>query len=131
MKKISLIGCVSVMWAGIAGSALAHHSPAVFDRTKETKLVGVVEEFRWSNPHSFIELNVRTDKGVVDTWAVEMGTPTQLVKAGWKSTTIKPGDEITVMVHPLRTDETAGQFVSVTLASGQVLTERAPLPNQK
>jgi len=66
----------------------------------------------------------------VDDWAVEMGTPTALVKAGWKSTTIKPGDEVTIVVHSLRTDEKAGQFVSITLANRQVLTERPPLPNR-
>jgi hypothetical protein len=112
----------------IAGSVLAHHSPAVFDRTKQVKLTGVVKEFRWNNPHSWIELNVRNDKGELEAWSVEMGPPTYLVKAGWKSTTIKPGDEVTVQVHPLRTNEKVGQFVSITLASGQTLTERAQAP---
>ena len=83
-------------------------------------------EFRWSNPDSFIEMNVRTAKGELESWAVERGSPSQLVKAGWKSTTLKAGDEISVSVHPLRTDEKAAQFVSVTLSSGRVLTERAP-----
>jgi hypothetical protein len=120
MKKIlwALLLCMT-------GSALAHHSPAVFDRTKQLKLAGVVKEFRWNNPHSWIELSVRNEKGELEAWSVEMGPPTYLVKAGWKSTTIKPGDEVTVQVHPLRTNEKVGQFVSITLASGQVLTERA------
>jgi uncharacterized protein DUF6152 len=128
MKNMSRIGCLCAILAGMAGSAFAHHSPAVFDRTKEVKLVGVVKEFRWSNPHSFIELNVRNDKGELDTWAVEMNPPGYLVKAGWKSNTVKPGDEVTVLVHPLRTDEKAGQFVSITLSNGQVLTERPLAP---
>jgi hypothetical protein len=124
MKKV-----LFVLLLAIAGSAIAHHSPAVFDRTKQLKLSGVVREFRWNNPHSWIELNVRNEKGEVEAWSVEMGPPTYLVKAGWKSTTIKPGDEVTVQVHPLRTNEKVGQFVSITLASGQVLTERAqPAP---
>src|SRR5688572_935481 len=123
MKKmlIALLLC-------IAGSTLAHHSPVVFDRTKQVKLVGVVKEFRWNNPHSWIELNVRNEKGELEAWAVEMGPPTYLVRAGWKSTTIKAGDEVTIQVHPLRTNEKVGQFVSITLANGQVLTERAPAP---
>src|SRR5687767_14100584 len=94
----------------IAGSALAPHSPAIFDRTKQIKLVGVVTEFRWNNPHAWIELNVRNEKGEVEAWAVEMGPPTYLVRAGWKSTTIKAGDEVTIQAHPLRTNEKVGQF---------------------
>src|SRR5262245_43108055 len=108
-------------------SAFAHHSPVVFDRTKEVKLSGTVTEFRWSNPHSWIELSVPNDKGTTDAWSVEMGSPTSLVKAGWKSTIIKSGDKVTVVIHPLRTEEKAGQFVSITLPNGQVLTERPPV----
>ena len=76
------------------------------------KLVGAVKEFRWSNPHSFIELDVRNEKGEMETWAVEMNPPSYLVKAGWKSSTVKPGDMVTVVVNPLRTNEKVGKFVS-------------------
>ena len=107
-----------------ASILFAHHSPAVFDRTKEIKLVGVVKEFKWTNPHSWIELSVRNAKGELETWAVEMGSPNHLVKAGWRSSTLKSGDEVTIVAHPLRTDEKVGQFVRVTLADGKVLTER-------
>jgi hypothetical protein len=114
--------------AFMAASLAAHHSPAVFDRTKEIKLVGSVKEFRWSNPHSFIELDVRNEKGGTDTWAVEMNPPNYLVKAGWTSKTVKPGDMVTIMVNPLRTNEPIGKFVSITLAGGQVLGENPPTP---
>jgi len=116
---LALCLCVSVVTV-----ALAHHSPAVFDRTKEIKLVGVVKEFKWTNPHSWIELSVRNSKGELESWSVEMGSPNHLVKAGWKSTTLKNGDEVTIIAHPLRTDEKVAQFKSVTLADGKVLTER-------
>ena len=109
----------------VGGSVLAgHHSPAVFDRTKEIKLVGVVKEFKWTNPHSWIELSVRNAKGELEAWAVEMGSPNHLVKAGWRSSTLKSGDEVTIIAHPLRTDEKVGQFVRITLADGKVMTER-------
>lgn len=107
-----------------AGTAFAHHSPVVFDLTKQVKIVGVVKEFRWTNPHSWIELDVRTGRGA-EAWAVEMTGPTHLVRAGWKSSTIKAGDEVTITVNPLRTDEKVGKFVSITLRDGRVLTERA------
>ena len=112
---------IGVMSAGPV--ALAHHSPAVFDRTKEVQLVGVVKEFRWSNPHSFIELDVRDANGTVNTWAIEMNPPSYLVKAGWRATTVKAGDPVTVMINPLRTDEKVGKFVRITLKDGKVLKE--------
>ena len=127
MKK-TLVPCLYVLLLSMAGSAFAHHSPAVFDHTKEVKLVGVVKEFRWSNPHSFIELEVRGERGLTDTWAVEMNPPSYLVKAGWKSNTVKAGDAVTVLVNPLRTSEKAGKFVSITLPNGKVLTDSAPTP---
>jgi hypothetical protein len=128
MRKIINILIVSSVVLFLAVSVLAHHSPAVFDRTKEVKLVGSVKEFRWSNPHSFIELEVRNEKGATDTWAVEMNPPNYLVKAGWTSKTVKPGDMVTIMVNPLRTSETVGKFVRITLPGGQELTENPPSP---
>lgn len=126
MKRL-LVGSLAVILLWMTSLVTAHHSPAVFDRTKEIKLVGVVKEFKWSNPHSWIELDVRNEKGVVETWGVEMNPPSYLIKAGWKRTSIKAGDEVTVMVHPLRNGEKGGQFRSITLPNGQMLGERDPL----
>jgi hypothetical protein len=126
MRKTSLALAATVLAVCMAVAALAHHSPAIFDRTKEVKLVGVVKEFRWSNPHSWIELNV-SDNGANEQWAVEMNPPTNLVKAGWKSTTIKAGDQVTITINPLRTSEKVGKFVSITLPDGKILTDSAPV----
>jgi len=125
MKRIQ-VASASLIAIFFVAAAAAHHSPAVFDRTKEVKLVGTVREFRWSNPHSFIELDVRNEKGEIEAWAVEMNPPSYLVKAGWKATTVKAGDAVTVMVNPLRTNEKVGKFVSITLPGGRVLGENPP-----
>jgi hypothetical protein len=84
----------------------------------------VVREFKWTNPHSWIELSVRNEKGELEAWSVEMGSPNHLVKAGWRSTTLKNGAEVTILAYPLRSGEKVGQFISVTLPDGKVLTER-------
>jgi len=110
--------------AGLAAPLLAHHSAAGIDRTKTVTLVGTVREFGWRNPHSWMEIDVPGETGVV-TWKVEMTSPAFLIRAGWKATTLKAGDKVTVTVFPLRGGEPGGLFQSVTLASGQVLTERA------
>jgi hypothetical protein len=112
----------------LAGQVMAHHSAAGIDRSKSVTLVGTVREFGWTNPHSWMEVDVPNPAGGTVTWKVEMTSPAFLVRAGWKSTTLKPGDKVSVMVRPLANGDPGGLFVSVTLASGQVLGERAVQP---
>jgi Family of unknown function (DUF6152) len=123
MKKL-LLGCACVLLVASVAPVLAHHSPAAFDRTKEVKLVGTVKEFRWQNPHTWIEVIVPDEKGKDVVWGVELTSPTYLIRAGWKSNIIKPGDKVTVVVNPVRSGEPSGIFRSLTLADGRVLTER-------
>jgi hypothetical protein len=105
--------------------ALAHHSPAAFEAQKTVSLRGVVKEFRWQNPHTWIELMVKDPSGKDVLWAVELTSPTYLIRAGWKSNTIKPGDEVTVVGRPLKSGEAGSAiFVSLTLADGRTLLER-------
>ncbi len=115
--------------AGVFGmlamtSVAAHHSPAAFDRTKEVKLAGTVKEFRWQNPHSWIEIMVPNDRGESVLWSVELTSPTYLVRAGWKSNIIKAGDKVTIVGNPVRSGEPSAIFVSLTLADGRTLLER-------
>jgi hypothetical protein len=113
-----------VVLAGMSAVVVAHHSPAVFDRTREVKLVGTVKAFKWQNPHTWLELDVPNDKGGVVTWGVEMTSPTYLIRAGWKNNSVKPGDNVTVVVNPVRTGEPAGIFISITLVDGRTLYEK-------
>jgi hypothetical protein len=109
----------------LAGSAAAHahHSPAVFDRTREITLVGVVTEFRCGNPHCWIHLDVADATGTTAAWSVEMNPASLLARNGWTSKTIQPGDKVEVRVHPLRNDEKGGQYISVKLPSGTTMDE--------
>ena len=124
MKK-SLLGLAAAFALVAVAPALAHHSPAAFEAQKSITLNGVVKEFRWQNPHTWIEVLVPNDKGQEVLWAFELGTPTTLVRAGWKSNTLKPGDKVTVTGRPLRSGEPGSAiFTSVTLADGRTLGER-------
>jgi hypothetical protein len=107
-----------------AGAALAHHSPIVFDRTKQVTLDGVVTEFRWGNPHSWIHIDVAGADGKVANWSIEMDPASHLARQGWRSSTLKAGDKISVVVFPLRNDEKGGQYISVTLPDGKKLGGR-------
>jgi len=120
--KFTRVGLAAALLA--AGTALAHHSPIVFDRTRQATLTGVVTEFRWGNPHSWIHVDVTGDDGKVADWGIEMNPASNLARAGWRSSTLKPGDKITVVVYPLRHDEKGGQYISITLADGKKLGER-------
>jgi Family of unknown function (DUF6152) len=131
MKKL-LSGFVCLIALLAAVPAWAHHSMAGFDRQKTVTLTGTVKQFKWANPHSWIEMEVPDGKGGSTTWNVEMTSPAVLIRAGWKSSVMKPGDKVTVMAHPQQSGEPGGIFVSVTLADGRTLTDRpapaAPAP---
>jgi hypothetical protein len=122
MRKRSGIILAGAMLAGAGGApALAHHSYAMFDAKQNKELDGVVETFKWTNPHSYIEVLVTDAKGQTQKWGVECGSPAQMVKAGWRSTSLKPGDHVIVTIHPLRSGEFGGSFVQVQTPDGRVL----------
>ena len=121
-----LPGVLSVSLLLAPDGVSAHHSPAVFDRTRQITVAGVVREFRWGNPHSWIHLDVADDEGNIATWSVEMNPATMLGRNGWTRRTLEPGDRVEVRVYPLRNDEKGGQYISVTLPDGRVMDEASP-----
>ena len=105
-----------------AGAASAHHSFAMFDQNRQVSITGTVKTFQWTNPHAFIELEAPDGK----LWSVELNSPNNLVRQGWKRTAMKPGDKVTVVLNPLRDGQNGGLFNAVTLPSGQVLGNPKP-----
>jgi hypothetical protein len=101
-------------------SASAHHSGAMFDAQTTITLHGTVKDFRWGNPHCWIQLLVSKD-GVDQEWSVEMGSTTQLYRSGWRPRTLKDGDKVTVLVHPLRDGTPGAQFLSAQGPGGAPL----------
>ena len=97
MKRF-VLGAAAVVVLGSVGAA--HHSPAAFDRTKKLELKGTVTAFKWSNPHTYLELDVPGKKSA-EKWVVEMTSPTYLVSAGWKNNSVKRGDTVSVTCNPL------------------------------
>lgn len=102
--------------------ASAHHSFAMFDQNKQVSIPGTVKSFQWTNPHAFIELEAADGK----VWSVELNSPNNLVRQGWKRTALKPGDKVTVVLNPLRDGQAGGLFNAVTLPNGQVLGNPKP-----
>ena len=115
-----------------AGSALAHHSFAMFDQTKTIALQGAVKELRWTNPHVFIQVLVKNDKGAEDEWSIEMTSPEHLSRTGWRPGTLKPGDKVTLNIHPLVDGDNGGQYLSGTGPSGPLIGSAPPArPEQR
>ena len=125
MKKLTY-GLVFLAVLLAAAPVWAHHSMAGFDRTKTVSLNGTVKQFKWANPHAWIEMEVPDGKGGSSIWNVEMTSPAVLIRAGWKSSVIKPGDKVTVMAHPQQSGDPGGIFVSLTLPDGKILTDKPP-----
>jgi len=101
-------------------AARAHHSFAMFDRTRQVTLVGVVKAFQWTNPHSWVQLAVARG-GAEEAWAIEALSPNVLGRQGWSKNTLRPGDRVSVVINPLRDGKAGGNLVSVALADGRVL----------
>jgi hypothetical protein len=99
--------------------AQAHHSHAMFDMTKEVTITGTVANFSYRNPHVFLHLDVRNDKGEVTSWAVEMSNISNMQSRGIYLSTFKPGDVVTVKINPLRDGRLGGNYTSVTAADGK------------
>ena len=109
----------SVILATHATPERAHHSFSMFDAKKLVTLHGEVKEFRWTNPHVFIQLMATGDGGVAaGEWSIELTSPEHLVRAGWKPGTLKSGVKVTIVVHPIRLGSMGGQFVSGLAADG-------------
>ena len=109
-----------------AGSALAHHSFAMFDYANQKTLTGTVVSFQWTNPHAFIDLSVADASGQAKHYTIECASPNVLTRIGWKFNTIKPGDKVTLLINPLKSGEPGGMLHEATLPDGRKLSDGNP-----
>lgn len=105
----------------LASPLSAHHSFAMFDTSNKVTLTGTITTFEWTNPHVYIEIDVPDAKGAVKHWSIEAGSPSILMRAGWKFSALKSGDRITLLINPLKSGQPGGLLVRATLADGRVL----------
>jgi hypothetical protein len=108
---------VSVAFAMSAMPAFAHHSFAMFERSRTLTVEGTVKEFQWTNPHAWIMLTV-SKGGQSQLWAVEMLGPRNLARQGWTQKTLEPGMPVTISIHPLRDGTNGGEFIGATFPDG-------------
>ena len=119
------------VWLGliilsVAGTALAHHSFAVYDHTRTLNLKGTVTKWQWSNPHAYLDIDVRDSNGEVKHYTLEGTSINMLQRSGWRSNMIKAGDQVTAVAAPLLNGEPGGLLLEITLASGE--KKELPVP---
>ena len=122
-KQISVALLLAAALVSLTIPLSAHHSfGAEYDATKPITVSGVITKIEWTNPHSFIFLDVKDDKGNVANWRVEGYPPGVLYRTGWKKdTTMKPGDTITVFGWRSRDGTNWAHSREVTFPSGKKL----------
>jgi hypothetical protein len=107
----------------------AHHSFAVFDHDQTVTVTGTVSEFRWTNPHGFLEVDYRADDGTMKHYTIELTSINMLSRAGWTSRSLKAGERVKAIVAPLLSGEPGGLLLEVTLADGRTLVSPVPAAN--
>ena len=122
-----------LLWAvalvAMAGTALAHHSAAMFDFSRTVTVQGTVKEFQYTNPHSWLQVLVVGADGKEVEWGFETEGPSTLLRSGIKAKTFEPGDKVTIVASPMRDGRPAGAWISATKADGTVYNLRpAPKP---
>jgi hypothetical protein len=108
---------VAIAMAAVSIPAIAHHSGAMFDDKKEVTLTGVVKEFQYTNPHSWLLVDVKGQDGKVVTWGFEAEGPSTLLRAGIRRSDFAPGTEITITGHPMKDGRPAAAWMKAVRMS--------------
>ena len=112
-KTLGTVVAATLLGA-VATQAVAHHSGAMFDDKKEVTVTGTVKEFQYTNPHSWLLVDVKDKSGKVTTWGFEAEGPSSLTRAGIRKSDFAPGTPITITGHPMRDGRPAGAWMKAT-----------------
>jgi len=117
------VGVVAFVVLLAAGRSLsAHHSlTAEFDTSRTVSISGVITEMKWTNPHAWLQIDVRDAKGKVTNWSVEFGSPNSLYRRGWRRTDLPPKVPVTVTGYPNRDRSATISAIDVKLPDGRTL----------
>jgi hypothetical protein len=120
VKRIAILAVTGALSLA-AWPALGHHSASMFEPVKTVTLTGVVKEFEYTNPHSWLIINVTGPDGKVTAWGFEAEGPSTLMLCGIRKSDLKPGTKVTITGHPMRDGRPAATWIKAVLADGRVL----------
>jgi hypothetical protein len=125
MAMSRVVAGVLGLAALLAAPAFAHHSAVMFDDQKEITVSGTVKEFQYTNPHSWLLVDVKNDDGSVTTWGFEAEGPSTLTRAGIRRSDFAAGTAVTITGHPMRDGRPAAAWVKATRGDGKEFDPRA------
>ncbi len=120
MRKFAAAAAIAVLGLS-AAPTLAHHSFAMFDRSKEVAITGTIKDFQYTNPHSWLIVVVPGADGQSVEWGFESEGPSTLLQNGVKKSSLPSGEKVTVHAFPMRDGRPAGSLISITKADGSVV----------
>ena len=103
----------------VSSSLAAHHATAVFD-------LGTVTEWFWANPHCLLRFDVKNDAGETTHWVAETQAPPNMTPFGWAKQSFAVGDQVTVILEPVKNGQPLGRILQVKLPDGKTLVAGAP-----
>ncbi len=128
MKYAFALLALAAGLAMVSAPVAAHHGNAAYDPDKTVTMKVTITGFEFGNPHVQVFFDTKDEDGKVRHWNCEGTNPAMLTRIGWTKDTLKPGDQVTVVIHPNKNpDVTVVGLVKVILASGQVLESRNPV----
>ena len=117
---------VTACLLGVSAPLSAHHGNAAYDTTKQLALKGTVTQWYWANPHCLLKFDVKDAKGSMVHWIAETSNPPDMTNRGWTIHSLKPGDQVTVTLEPVKNGAPLGRVLQVVFADGRTLSTQLP-----
>jgi hypothetical protein len=130
MMKAMLVGAVGLLFSVMPASA--HHAfAAEFDANKGIKVSGTITKVEWTNPHAWLYVDVKDESGKLTSWSFELGSPNGLIRQGWRRTSVKAGDQVTIEGFVAKDGSNTANAHSVTLADGSKVFAGSQGPDER
>ena len=123
-RLLAFVVSMLMVFPMFGGVISAHHSVAGYDTQKEVTLRGTIVEYNWKNPHVFVVWSVKDENGKVVQWTGEMNSPTSMIQVGMSKSSLKPGDEVILVVNPSKTGNPLSIIRKINMTDGKLVVDR-------